>query len=112
MPEGVEIEIYRLSAEEVVGRTIAEAMACERALVVAAAGGAAELFTEGRHALGVTPGDPSALASALGRLARDSALREGLGHAAGLQARARFDRARLAHEVGAVPVATTPVLRP
>lgn len=98
----LDLVVHASTRPEPFGRTIAEAMACERALVVAAAGGAAELFSEGRHALGVTPGDPTELAKALGRLLSDPNLRQRLAQEAGRQARARFDRARLGHQVGAI----------
>lgn len=98
----LDVVVHASTRPEPFGRTIAEAMACEKALVVSAAGGAAELFSEGRQALGVSPGDASGLAAALGRLVRDPELRARLGREAGLQARTRFDRARLGHEVGAI----------
>ncbi len=98
----LDLVVHASTRPEPFGRTIAEAMACEKALVVSAAGGAAELFSEGRQALGVSPGDVSGLAVALGRLVSDPELRRSLGTEAGRQARSRFDRARLGHEVGAV----------
>lgn len=98
----LDVVVHASTRPEPFGRTIAEAMACEKALVVSAAGGAAELFSEGRQALGVSPGDASGLAAALGRLVSDPELRSSLGEEAGRQARSRFDRARLGHEVGAV----------
>ncbi|TMQ34101.1 MAG: glycosyltransferase, partial [Planctomycetota bacterium] len=45
--------------------------ACAKPVIVSQAGGAAELFTHGHDALGVSPGDPAALASALSRLMTD-----------------------------------------
>jgi glycosyltransferase involved in cell wall biosynthesis len=98
----LDIVVHASTRPEPFGRTIAEAMACEKALVVSAAGGAAELFSEGRQALGASPGDAGSLAAALGRLVSDAELRAALGAQAGRQARSRFDRARLGHEVGAV----------
>lgn len=98
----LDVVVHASTRPEPFGRTIAEAMACERALVVSEAGGAAELFRPGREALGAPPGDALALRAALARLLAEPALRARLGAAAGAQARVRFDRARLAREVGAV----------
>ena len=98
----LDVVVHASTRPEPFGRTIAEAMACERALVVSDAGGAAELFTPGVEALASPPGDVPALAAALRRLVAEPALRERLGAAAGAQARRRFDRARLAREVGAI----------
>jgi glycosyltransferase involved in cell wall biosynthesis len=69
-------------------------MGCGRAVVVSAAGGAAELFADGHDALGVAPGNAAGLAEAIGRLAGDAALRARLGAAARATAEARFDAAR------------------
>ncbi|MBL4850389.1 MAG: glycosyltransferase family 4 protein [Planctomycetes bacterium] len=104
----LDVVVHASTRPEPFGRTIAEAMACERALIVARAGGAAELFSEGINALGVTPGEPSELAAALGRLVGDKGLRERLGAQAGRHAASRFDRLRLGHEVGAVYAAYRP----
>jgi glycosyltransferase involved in cell wall biosynthesis len=59
--------------------TIVEGMACGRAVLVAAAGGAAELFHHDHDALGFTPGDPTALADAMRTLVTDPDLRARLG---------------------------------
>jgi glycosyltransferase involved in cell wall biosynthesis len=56
-----------------------EAMACGRAVVASATRPCARIVTHGFDGLLVEPGDPGALAEALGRLARDPALRERLG---------------------------------
>ena len=64
----LDVVIHASTHPEPFGRTIVEAMACSRPVVVANAGGASELFTEGKDALGVTPGDPDALAQAMDRL--------------------------------------------
>jgi glycosyltransferase involved in cell wall biosynthesis len=81
------------------GRTIVEAMASGLAVVVSRAGGAAELFTEGRDGLGFEPRDASDLARAVLSLLREPALRARLGSAARETALARFDRRRLGPEL-------------
>ena len=69
--------------------TIAEAMGCGKPVVVAAAGGAAELFTPGYDGLGHAPGDTTGLAGAIARLAADPA-RDQLGANARRTALERF----------------------
>jgi glycosyltransferase involved in cell wall biosynthesis len=88
----LDVVVHASTRPEPFGRTIAEAMACGRAVVVALAGGAAELVTDGRDALGVAPGDTPALAAAIIRLCGDPESRAALGAAARATAVARFDR--------------------
>ncbi len=96
---GLDVVVHASTQPEPFGRTIAEAMACARPVIVARAGGAAELFNEGEDALGVPPGDPEALAGAIRRLVDDADLRQRIGQNARRTAVARFDRARLGPEV-------------
>jgi glycosyltransferase involved in cell wall biosynthesis len=95
----LDVVVHASIQPEPFGLTIAEAMACGRAVVVSRAGGAAELFTPGREALGVPPGDVDALADALRMLLTDDALRERLGAAARRAAVQRFDPSRLAAQL-------------
>ena len=85
----------RAPSPEPFGLVIAEAMACGRALVTSAAGGAAELVRPGVDALTHRPGSAGDLAAAIAGLAADAGLRERLGQAA-RTARRRFDARRLA----------------
>jgi glycosyltransferase involved in cell wall biosynthesis len=98
-PAGVytalDVVVHASTRPEPFGLTIAEAMACGRAVVVSRGGGAAELFTEGHDAVGVTPGDAAELAAAIARLTGDPDLRRRLGANAGQTAGRRFDRRRL-----------------
>lgn len=87
----LDIVIHASTQPEPFGLTVAEAMACGRAVIVSAAGGAAELFAPGADALGVTPGSADALADAVRRLIGDPDLRVRLGFAARSTAIARFD---------------------
>jgi glycosyltransferase involved in cell wall biosynthesis len=69
------------SRAEGLGVAALEAMAAARPVVAARVGGLAESVVHERTGLLVAPGDVGALAEALGRLARDAALRERLGRA-------------------------------
>jgi glycosyltransferase involved in cell wall biosynthesis len=95
---GLDVVVHASERPEPFGRTIVEAMACGRAVVVARAGGAEELFEDGRSGLGFRPGDAADLARALLTLARDEALRADLARAGRENAVARFGRDRLAAE--------------
>jgi len=94
----LDVVVHASSRREPFGRVIVEAMACARSVIAARAGGAAELFDDGRHALGFAPGDPSDLARAILALARDPARRAALA-AAGRSHCATFDRARTGPEL-------------
>jgi glycosyltransferase involved in cell wall biosynthesis len=95
---GLDVVVHASTKPEPFGLTIAEGMACGRAVVVARAGGASELFTPGVDALGVQPGDPAALAEAL-RLLITEPLRRRAIAAAALQTSARFARGPLGPRV-------------
>ena len=95
----LDVVVHASTKPEPFGLVIAEAMATARAVVVSAAGGAAELFTDGVDAVGFPPGDHAALAARLAPLVRDAAARERLGQAARASALARFAPERLAREM-------------
>jgi glycosyltransferase involved in cell wall biosynthesis len=94
----LDLVIHASTRPEPFGLTIAEGMACGRAVIVAAAGGAAELFCHGRDAWGVPPGDAAALADAIDSLAADAVERRRLGERARQSALERFDDGRLGPE--------------
>src|SRR5207247_1686262 len=73
----LDIVVHASVEPEPFGLVIAEAMACGRPVVVARAGGAAEIAQGG--ALFHTPGDAGDLAARLSELIGDSALRRSLG---------------------------------
>jgi len=106
----LDVVVHASTAPEPFGLVIAEAMACGRPVVMSHAGGAAELVTPDIDALTHTPGDVTALAAAIERLARDAALRARLGAAARATAERMFDRARLAHDL--IPVYESVVRSP
>ncbi|MCA1594268.1 MAG: glycosyltransferase family 4 protein [Acidobacteria bacterium] len=92
----LDVVVHASTEPEPFGLVIAEAMACGRAVIVSASGGAAEIFTDGADALGHTPGDADGLASRITQLASDPILRARLGRTARAAAELRFDRTRLA----------------
>jgi glycosyltransferase involved in cell wall biosynthesis len=91
--------VHASTRPEPFGMTIVEAMACARAVVVSAAGGAAELVRDGQDALTFRPGDVEGLAQALASLAREPELRARLGEEARRSVLARFTRERYAAQV-------------
>lgn len=98
----LDIVVHASTRPEPFGLVIAEAMACGRALVTSAAGGASELVEAEVDALTHPPGDAEVLARQLSRLAGDRRLRETLGARARASARQRFDATRLASEIAQV----------
>ncbi len=64
------------------GRVVIEAMAVERPVLVARAGGATELFVEGQSGLGYEPGNAAELSEKMIALCRDADLRGRLGETA------------------------------
>ncbi len=98
----LDVAVHASTRPEPFGLTIVEAMACGKPVVVAAAGGAVELFTPGHDGLGHTPGDVTGLTDAIARLAADPALRARLGSNARQTAVERFSQERYGREMAAV----------
>jgi glycosyltransferase involved in cell wall biosynthesis len=92
------VVVHASTQPEPFGRTIVEAMACARPVIVARAGGASELFNEGTNAVGFEPNDAVALAESMMRTL-DPNLRARLGRSARQHAVDSFGRARLAGEL-------------
>jgi glycosyltransferase involved in cell wall biosynthesis len=95
----LDILVQASSKPEPFGRTIAEGMAAGRAVIVAAAGGATELFRDGSDAVAAPPNDDAALAAAIERVARDERFRVELGVNARTTASRRYSRERLASDL-------------
>jgi glycosyltransferase involved in cell wall biosynthesis len=95
----LDIVVHASTSPEPFGRVIAEAMACGKPVIMAAAGGALEIVTSGQDAIAIAPGDAGALAAAIRQLACAAPLRAQLGAAARRTAERRFDRARMAREL-------------
>ena len=87
----LDVVVHASTRPEPFGLTIAEAMACGRAVLISKAGGAAELFKDGDDAIGLPPGDEDALARAITQLVHDDDRREQLGRNARAAAEQRFD---------------------
>jgi glycosyltransferase involved in cell wall biosynthesis len=89
----LDVVVHASTAPEPFGLVIAEALACGRAVVSSAAGGAIEIGDDGRSVLRHAPGDAATLATAIRRLACDGDLRLSLG----IAGRA-FVRSHLSHD--------------
>ena len=98
----LDVVVHASTRPEPFGLTIAEAMSCGRAVVVAAAGGAIELFTNGVDAIGYQPGDAEDLASAIARILDEVPLRKQLETNARSTAIRQFAPERFGHVLRAV----------
>jgi glycosyltransferase involved in cell wall biosynthesis len=97
--ESLDIVVHASTQPEPFGLVIAEAMAFGKAVIVANAGGVAELVSDHEDAIAVPPGDVQALAQALIELIRDPQMRQELGRNARRTAIERFNRDRMADEL-------------
>jgi glycosyltransferase involved in cell wall biosynthesis len=79
-----------------------QAMAAGVPVIATAAGGPAEIVTDGETGVLVPPGDPIALAHRLRELVEQPALRQRLAHAARQAVWARFDRAQILRRIESV----------
>ncbi len=95
----LDIVVHASTSREPFGLVIAEAMGCGKPVLVAAAGGAAEIIADGENALAYAPGDVQALSAGIARLAADAELRRRLGWRARETAERRFKPERLAQEL-------------
>jgi glycosyltransferase involved in cell wall biosynthesis len=94
----LDVVVHASTEPEPFGLTIAEAMACGRAVVASMAGGVTEILDDGVNGLGHSPGDVHGLAQAIERLLRDPELRRHYGSAARNTAEARLDPRRMARQ--------------
>jgi glycosyltransferase involved in cell wall biosynthesis len=106
----LDVVVHASTEPEPFGLVIAEAMACRRAVVASAGGGAAELIEPGVTALSHEPGDVTGLADRIRMLVSDAALRARLASAAREAAERAFGRARMVGEL--LPVYRTLAPRP
>jgi glycosyltransferase involved in cell wall biosynthesis len=95
----LDIVVHTSTKPEPYGRTIVEAMAASRPVVISNDGGAAELFREGFDGVGFTLGSADSLSGAIARLIDDPATRERLASNARNTAIERFHRDRLGSQV-------------
>ena len=95
----LDIVVHPSTSPEPFGMALAEAMACGRAVITTAQGGARDIVDPDHTAVVVPPGDVTSLVDAIATLARSSELRQRLGQSARRAAAARFDSSRFAGEV-------------
>lgn len=95
----LDVVVHASTKPEPFGRTIVEAMACGKPVIVSNEGGAAELIRDGHDALAFRPRDATSLAEAIIRLLADPGERARLGAEARRTAVARFSRQRLGPQV-------------
>ncbi|QYF87656.1 glycosyltransferase family 4 protein [Brevundimonas sp. PAMC22021] len=87
---GVDVAVHASVAAEPFGRVIVEAMLAGTPVIATRAGGAIELVEDGETGRLVAPGDPEALAAAIGALVDDPARGRRTADRARTAARARF----------------------
>ena len=90
----LDIVVHASVRPEPFGLTIVESMACGRSVVVSAAGGAANLFTDQFDAIAHEPGNVESLAAAINRFVTDASLRQRIGSQARDTAVTRFSTAK------------------
>ncbi|MDZ4849217.1 MAG: glycosyltransferase family 4 protein [Pirellulaceae bacterium] len=95
----LDIVVHASTRPEPFGLTIAEAMACGRPVVVANAGGARDLFTDQKDAVGHEPGNIESLKQAIEQLASNPELREKIGRQARATAAQRFTTSRFGSQL-------------
>jgi glycosyltransferase involved in cell wall biosynthesis len=95
----LDIVVHASTQPEPFGMAIVEAMACGRAVIASAAGGALEIFQNEENALSHRPGDADDLARQIDRLVKNEPLRHQLGQAARAAVERRFHRRRLGEEL-------------
>jgi glycosyltransferase involved in cell wall biosynthesis len=98
----LDVVVHASTEPEPFGLTIAEGMACGRAVVASMAGGVPEILTDGVNGLGHSPGDVQGLAKAMERLLCDPKLRKQYGSAARIMAEERLNPERMAQEFIAI----------
>lgn len=91
-----DIVLHASTDAEAFGRTVIEAQAMARPVIAADLGGPRETVQEGETGWRVPPGDPAALAAAIGRvLALPAGARAAVGEAARAMVRARYTTAAM-----------------
>jgi glycosyltransferase involved in cell wall biosynthesis len=95
----LDIVVQASTRPEPFGRTIVEAMACGRPVIVARAGGAVELFRDGVEAQAFDAGSEADLTSAMSSLVRDDDRRRKLSERSRMRACEQFGRQRLREEL-------------
>jgi glycosyltransferase involved in cell wall biosynthesis len=97
--QSLDIVVHASTQPEPFGLVIAEAMALGKAVIVAKAGGAAELVTHEVDAIAVTPADAQALSHAISQLIQAPQKRQQLGQNAKRTAAERYNGDRMVTEL-------------
>lgn len=95
----LDVVVHASTRPEPFGLTIAEGMACGRAVVTSRTGGAVELYVNEVEAVGVSPVTAEGLARVIAELVRDPARRAALGKAARAAAEVRHSSERFGESV-------------
>ncbi len=98
----LDVMVHASTRAEPFGLTIIEAMSCGTATIVANAGGARELFTDGVDAISHRAGDPDSLATAVTALITDDAMRTSLAANSRATVLERFSEASLGPDLARV----------
>jgi len=96
------VVVHASTSPEPFGQVVAEAMALRRPVVASDCGGPREIVEQGVSGLLVQPGDPAALAAAIGRLLDDPPLARRLADAGRARVEAHFTARHTARGVEAV----------
>jgi glycosyltransferase involved in cell wall biosynthesis len=100
--KALDIVVHASTKPEPFGMVVVEAMACGRAVIVSRAGGATELFSEGKTALGHEPGNALELAEKIAELLGNPDLRRGLGERGAAHVESSFHPAALAAQLNKI----------
>lgn len=95
----LDIVVHASTEPEPFGLVIVQAMACARAVIVSAAGGALELVRPTIDALVHSPGNVAELATAINQLATDEGLRRRLGAEGRLHVQRQFTYKQMAKRI-------------
>ncbi len=90
----MDVNVVATLTPEPAALSLMETMAMARPIVATRTGGTVEIVEDGVTGLVVEPGDPAALAEAVGRVLRSPALGESLGRAGRQRVEERYTRAR------------------
>lgn len=95
----LDIVVHASTQPEPFGLAIVEAMACGKPVIVSQSGGAVELFTHNHDAVGVQPGNSTALASTIQSLVDNPCLCQRLSENARNTVLKRFSHDRLGEQI-------------
>lgn len=97
--DACDVVVHASTSPEPFGRVILEAMALGKPVIATRGGGPSEVIAEGEDGLLVPPGDPSAMAAAIGELIERPDSRERLGRAGKRKAEELYSISRHARKI-------------